>query len=116
MEAEADGAFDVRPSILGYLQRGGMPTAFDRIQGSRLGARAAQQIMADIAAGRTDVSVIGILERGVVITPFSEAMEIMDWENERPKEQAFMKWRRLADTLAKPEPSGSAWQAAVDAR
>ena len=93
-----------------------MPTAFDRIQGSRLGARAAQQIMADIAAGRTDVSVIGILQRGVVITPFSEAMETMDWKNERPKEQAFMQWRRLADTLAKPEPSGSAWQAAVDAR
>ena len=107
MEAEAAGAFDVRPSILGYLQRGGMPTPFDRIQGSRLGARAAQQIMADIAAGRTDVSVIGILERGVVITPFSEAMATMDWENERPKEQAFMKWRGLADTLAKPEPSGS---------
>ena len=106
MEAEADGAFDVRPSILGYLQRGGMPTAFDRIQGSRLGARAAQQIMADIAAGRADVSVIGILERGVVITPFSEAMETMDWDNERPKEQAFMKWRRLADTLAKPGPNG----------
>ena len=58
------------------------------------------------AAGRTDVSVIGILERGVVITPFSEAMEIMDWKNERPNEQAFMQWRRLADTLAKPEPSG----------
>jgi len=116
MEAEADGAFDVRPSILGYLQRGGMPTPFDRIQGSRLGARAAQQLMADIAAGRTDVSVIGILQRGVVITPFSEAMATMDWKNERPKEQAFMKWRRLADTLAKPAPSGSVWQAAVDAR
>ncbi len=107
MEAEADGAFDVRPSILGYLQRGGVPTAFDRIQGSRLGAHAAQQIMADITAGRADVSVIGILERGVVITPFSEAMEAMDWENERPREQAFMQWRTLADTLAKPEPNGS---------
>ena len=116
MEAEAAGAFDVRPSILGYLQRGGMPTAFDRIQGSRLGARAAQQIMADIAAGRADVSVIGILQRGVVITPFSEALEIMDWENERPKEQAFMQWRRLADTLAKPEPSGSRWQATDKAK
>ena len=104
MEAEADGAFDVRPSILGYLQRGGVPTAFDRIQGSRLGARAAQQIMADIAAGRADASVIGILKRGVVVTPFEEAMETMDWQNERPKEQAFMQWRRLADTLAKPEP------------
>jgi len=106
MEAEAGGAFDVRQAILGYLQRGGVPTAFDRIQGSRLGARAAQQIMADIAAGRADVNVIGILKRGVVITPFAEAMETMDWENERPKEQSFMQWHRLAETLAKPGSDG----------
>jgi hypothetical protein len=33
-------------------------------------------------------------------------MAVMDWENERPKEQAFMQWRALADTLAKPEPNG----------
>ena len=66
-----------------------MPTAFDRVQGSRLGAHAARQIMADIAAGRTDVSVIGILQRGVVESRRSvEAMGKMDWENERPKEQA----------------------------
>lgn len=105
MDAEADGAFEVRESILGHLQRGGVPTAFDRIQGSRLGARAAQQIMADMAAGRTDANVIGILRRGVVITPFAEAMATMDWTNERPQEQAFMQWRKLADTLAKPGPS-----------
>ena len=104
MEAEAHGAFEVRESILGHLQRGGVPTAFDRIQGSRLGARAAQQIMADIAASRADVNVIGVLRRGVVVTPFAEAMATMDWENERPQEQAFMQWRKLADTLAKPGP------------
>jgi len=32
----------VRVSVLGYLQRGGNPTAFDRILGSRLGAAAVQ--------------------------------------------------------------------------
>lgn len=106
MEAEAAGAFDVRPAVLGYVQRGGAPTAFDRIQGSRLGARAAQQVMADIADGRTDVNVIGIARRGVVITPFAEAMATMDRENDRPREQAFMQWRALADTLAKPDPDG----------
>ncbi|HEX9115565.1 MAG TPA: 6-phosphofructokinase, partial [Anaerolineae bacterium] len=59
MEAEAGGIFDVRTSILGHLQRGGVPTAFDRIQGARMGAWAARQIMSDIQAGRTTANVIG---------------------------------------------------------
>ncbi len=104
MEAEANGAFEVRTSILGHLQRGGTPTAFDRIQGSRLGAHAARQIMADVAARRADANVIGIMRRGVVITPLEEAMAQVDWENWRPKEQTFLSWRKLADTLAKPKP------------
>jgi 6-phosphofructokinase 1 len=107
MEAEARGAFEVRQTILGHLQRGGVPTAFDRIQGSRLGAHAARQIMEDIAEGRADVSVIGIEERGVVITSFQEASSIMDWACGRPREQSFMLWRRLADTLAKPGPGAA---------
>jgi len=105
MEAEANGAFEVRQCILGHLQRGGVPTAFDRIQGSRLGAQAARQMMTDMAAGRADASVIGVMRRGIVITPLDEALAQMDWQNWRPKEQAFMKWRRLADTLAKPGPT-----------
>ena len=37
--------YDVRVTILGHLQRGGSPTAHDRILASRLGAAAAQAIM-----------------------------------------------------------------------
>lgn len=105
MEAEAEGAFEVRQTILGHLQRGGVPTAFDRIQGSRLGAHAARQLLADIDAGCTDVNVIGIQRRGVMVTAYEDAMEGFDWGSERPKEQAFLQWRALADTLAKPGPS-----------
>ena len=107
MEAEADGAFEVRTEILGHLQRGGVPTAFDRVEGSRLGAHAARQIMADITAGRTDANVIGIVNQEVVVTPFIEAMAQVDWENWRPREQSWLKWRALADTLAKP---GQGWR------
>ena len=104
MEGESNGAFEVRVAILGHLQRGGAPSAFDRIQGSRLGAAATKRIMADIAAGCDDVNVIGIERRGVAITPLAEAMAQMDWGNGRPREQAFLLWRQLADTLAKPGP------------
>jgi 6-phosphofructokinase 1 len=104
MTAEADGAFEVRESILGHLQRGGVPSAFDRVQGSRLGAEAARQIMADMAAKRADASVIGIMKRGVAITPLEDAMKEIDWVEWRPKEQAWLEWRNLADTLAGPSP------------
>jgi 6-phosphofructokinase 1 len=32
-------------SILGYIQRGGSPTAFDRLLGTRLGEHAVQQLV-----------------------------------------------------------------------
>ncbi len=109
IDAGAAGAFDVRECILGHLQRGGVPTAFDRIQGARLGARAAQQIMDDITAGRDHVTVIGLEQRGIHITPYTEAMARMDMANGRPIEQAFLRWRGLADKLAKPGPGETSW-------
>lgn len=36
--------FDLRVTILGHVQRGGAPTAFDRILGTQLGAAAIQQL------------------------------------------------------------------------
>jgi phosphofructokinase-like protein len=41
-ELERLTGFESRPMILGYLQRGGAPTAFDRILGTRFGVRAAE--------------------------------------------------------------------------
>jgi ATP-dependent phosphofructokinase / diphosphate-dependent phosphofructokinase len=38
--------YEARPMILGYLQRGGTPTAFDRMLGTRFGVRAAELAMA----------------------------------------------------------------------
>ena len=41
-ELERITGFEARPVILGYLQRGGTPTAFDRILGTRFGVKAAE--------------------------------------------------------------------------
>jgi 6-phosphofructokinase 1 len=38
--------FDTRVSVLGHIQRGGSPTAFDRVLASRLGARAVELLIA----------------------------------------------------------------------
>jgi 6-phosphofructokinase 1 len=41
-ENRAELGFEVRVTILGYVQRGGTPSAFDRILGTRLGAAAVE--------------------------------------------------------------------------
>ncbi|PLR77787.1 6-phosphofructokinase [Bacillus sp. V3-13] len=39
--------FDTRVTVLGHVQRGGSPTAFDRVLASRLGARAVELLLED---------------------------------------------------------------------
>ena len=62
--------YDVRVTILGHLQRGGSPTAHDRILASRLGAAAIDAIMED----QRNV-MIGIDHDEIVYVPFSKAIK-----------------------------------------
>lgn len=62
--------YDVRVTILGHLQRGGSPTAHDRILASRLGAAAIDAIMDD----QRNV-MVGIENDEVVYVPFSKAIK-----------------------------------------
>lgn len=61
--------YDVRVSILGHLQRGGSPTARDRILASRTGVGAIEAIL----QGQRNV-MIGVRYNEVVFVPFSEAI------------------------------------------
>ena len=61
--------YDVRVSILGHLQRGGSPTARDRILASRTGVGAIEALK----QGQRNV-MVGIKNNEVVYVPFSEAI------------------------------------------
>ena len=61
--------FDVRVSILGHLQRGGRPTAHDRILASRTGVGAVEAIM----QGQRNI-MVGVRNNEVVYVPLSEAI------------------------------------------
>lgn len=61
--------FDVRVSILGHLQRGGRPSAKDRILASRTGYGAIEAIM----QGQRNV-MVGVRNNEVVYIPFSDAI------------------------------------------
>ena len=59
---------ETRATVLGYTQRGGTPTAFDRLLASRLGARSVNLLKNDVF-GRA----VGIHENSIVDVPFAEA-------------------------------------------
>lgn len=62
--------YDVRVSILGHLQRGGRPTAHDRIIASRMGAASIDALM----EGQRNV-MIGIEHDEIVYVPFAKAIK-----------------------------------------
>ncbi|MCD8032004.1 MAG: 6-phosphofructokinase [Bacteroides sp.] len=62
--------YDVRVTILGHLQRGGSPSAQDRILASRLGAAAIEALLDD----QRNV-MIGIVHDEIVYVPFSKAIK-----------------------------------------
>lgn len=63
--------YDVRVSILGHLQRGGTPTAYDRILASRFGVAAIEALN----EGQRNV-MIGIKDDNIVYVPIQRAVKI----------------------------------------
>lgn len=77
--------YDVRVTILGHLQRGGSPTATDRILASRMGAAAIEALMED----QRNV-MIGIQNENIVYVPFSKAIK-----NEKPINRDLLNTLRI---------------------
>jgi len=65
----AKTSLDVKAIVLGYIQRGGTPTADDRVLASRLGVRAVQLLM-EGSYGR----VVGVRDNKVVDDDIAEAL------------------------------------------
>ncbi len=69
-ELEQRTGFETRVTVLGHLQRGGTPTAFDRVLGTRFGAAAADEAL----AGSSGIMVAVQSDR-MVSVPLAEACE-----------------------------------------
>ena len=70
--------YDVRVSILGHLQRGGTPTAYDRILASRLGVAAIEALN----EGQRNI-MVGIKNDQIVYVPIARAIK---WDKPIDKE------------------------------
>ncbi len=69
---------ELRVTILGHVQRGGTPTALDRLIASRLGSAAVDALMAE----RSN-AMVGIRGAGIILTPMSEVAshkKEIDWD------------------------------------
>lgn len=72
--------FDVRVTILGHIQRGGSPTAYDRILASRFGIAAVDALLDEQRS-----IMIGIDDNEIVHVPLSRAIK-----SEKPLDQDLM--------------------------
>lgn len=60
-----------RYSVLGYTQRGGAPSAYDRLAGSQMGAKAVELLSASVRK-----RVLGVTEKGVFDMDLEEALSM----------------------------------------
>ena len=68
--------YDMRVTVLGHIQRGGNPSAMDRVNSSRMGFAAVEALM----QGKHGV-MIGIVDKRITYTPFEKAIkhtEVLD--------------------------------------
>jgi 6-phosphofructokinase 1 len=80
--------FQFRLTILGHVQRGGRPTAFDRLLGARFGVAAVEHLL----AGKSGL-MVGLSGRKIGTTPISEVCS--------NKRLANLEYYRMARMLAK---------------
>jgi 6-phosphofructokinase len=63
--------YDIRVSVLGHLQRGGSPSAIDRVNASRLGHAAVEALIDDQKS-----VMVGISNGEIVLVPFRRAVKL----------------------------------------
>jgi 6-phosphofructokinase 1 len=110
-EAESNGLFEVRQTILGHVQQGGNPSPFDRIQATRFAARCIDFLIEQAQQPEPGGAFIGLEAGGIALHSLEELPKLEDKENQRPKQQWWMDLRPIAKLMSQPMPS---WQMTND--
>lgn len=103
-EEEGGHLFDVRQSILGHLQQGGNPTAFDRLLATRLGYKSVLWLVDQISENRSDCCMIGLKGGSVHYTEIELLPKLMNEKFRRPKDQWWLQLEKISNIFAKSSP------------
>lgn len=77
--------WDIKVSVLGHVQRGGSPSAFDRVLASRLGYEAVLAIMNN----ETD-KMVGMVNKAVTLTPLQDT-----WTKKKEMDMTYLKMNEV---------------------
>jgi len=83
-----DLGFKTRMTILGHIQRGGSPTAYDRLLASRMGVKAVETLLESKEGVMT-----GLRSDGMELVPLSDVIS--------NKRQINMEYYHMAKVLAR---------------
>ncbi|WP_128773730.1 6-phosphofructokinase [Actinomyces oricola] len=87
---EGHGLYDVREAVLGHLQQGGDPTAFDRIMATKLVDHALGLLSDQLEAGTYHSSYVGLVGGRVTHHPLERMNDELDRDNRRPLNQWWL--------------------------
>ena len=62
--------YEIKVSVLGHMQRGGSPTCFDRVLGTRMGVKAVETLINGESS-----KMIGVKEGKIILTPLNSAIK-----------------------------------------
>jgi 6-phosphofructokinase 1 len=105
-EAESNGLFEVRQTILGHVQQGGDPSPFDRIQATRFAARCIDFLIEQAQSPEPEGAFIGLEAGGITLHSLEEMPKMVDKDIQRPKQQWWMDVRSIAKLMSQPMPKG----------
>ncbi|AQP44294.1 6-phosphofructokinase [Tessaracoccus flavus] len=99
-EAEGRGLYSVRQAVIGHVQQGGTPSPFDRINATRLAYQAVVNLDGQLKTGRSDY-VAASSAAPTLLAPLRTVTDAMDWDNQRPHEQWWLRLRSVFDQLSR---------------
>ncbi|GGK66063.1 6-phosphofructokinase [Ornithinimicrobium pekingense] len=98
-EQEGGDLFDVRQTVLGHVQQGGVPTPFDRLLATRLAQVALAEVDRRLAAGQSGACLVGEVGGRPTVTPIDRLEVELDDRADRPRRQWWLELRTVHERV-----------------
>ncbi len=100
---ESHGLYDVRESVIGHVQQGGNPTAFDRLMATRLVTNAMQVLVDELVAGTARGHYVGLVNGEFRDSPLAHMNDELDLANRRPRDQWWLRLEHVIPVVSQDE-------------